>query len=77
MTLLQKILLAFLPVGKRAEAEAESRRWQMTCAACGHARSVWDLGGLRWKAAGNPAAIRKCPACGTTGKHMLQKRSAN
>lgn len=75
MTLLQRLLLFFIPASKRAEAEAESRAWHLTCETCHHARSVWDLGGIRWKASGESATRTRCPACGTTGFHTLEKRS--
>lgn len=52
MTRLQKFLLGFLPPDRRAAAEAESRRWKVICADCGHATSIWDMGGVRYGATG-------------------------
>lgn len=73
MTLLQRLILAFLPAAKRAAAEAETRAWHYTCETCGHARSVWDLGGIRWKAKGRRTTRALCPACKLRGPHHLEK----
>ncbi|MFN4225532.1 MAG: hypothetical protein ACK4HR_04385 [Hyphomonas sp.] len=76
MTLLQRLILAFIPAARRAGAEAETRAWHYTCEACGHARSVWGLGGVRWKASSISVTRTRCPACGTTGFHTLKKHPA-
>ena len=60
MSFIQKLLKAVLPDAWAKSMEAESREWRRTYP-CGHARSVWDLGGIRWKAAGNPRQRVKCP----------------
>lgn len=73
MTPLQRILLLLLPRRHRAAAEQESRSWNMICEACGHSRSVWDLGGIRWKAIGRRTTRALCPACKLSGLHHLQK----
>jgi hypothetical protein len=31
---------------------------------CGHERSVWDIGGIRDMAFGNPRWWMRCPRCG-------------
>jgi hypothetical protein len=36
---------------------------------CGYELSVWERGGIRWKAAGRPIMVVKCPKCGKTGPH--------
>jgi len=53
--------------------EAESRAWMARCETCGNERSIWDLGGIRWKAAGNPRRRLKCPSCNRTTWHRLRK----
>ncbi len=75
MTGLQRVILFFIPGRRRAEAEAESRAWHLVCDACGHARSVWDLGGVRWKASGNPVTRTRCAACRAVGLHTLTRHS--
>ena len=54
---------------------AESREWRVVCA-CGHDRSIWDLGGIRYKAAGNPRKLMKCLACGKRTWHSVFKQPA-
>jgi hypothetical protein len=44
--------------------EAESRGWMVQCPKCGAERSVWEMGGIRYKAAGSPRWYRRCPGCG-------------
>ena len=39
-----------MPKTWAAQAEAESRQWMIRCEACGYEQSVWDAGGMRWKA---------------------------
>ena len=63
MSFIRKLLLAVLPEASAKSMEAESREWMCTCP-CGHASSVWDLGGIRWGAAGKPRRLLQCPGCG-------------
>ena len=65
---------AVLPQKWFASMAAESRAWKMRCP-CGHQRSVWDLGGIRWGAAGNPKRLLKCPACGRNTWHVTERAS--
>ncbi|GEM_PF-477236 len=70
MSLLQRAILTFVP-GPMAEAmEHESRQWMMRCD-CGHERSIWEVGGIRYKAAGNPRRPARCPACGRRTWHEV------
>ena len=71
MGFIQKLLLAVLP-GAAKSMEAESREWMHTCP-CGHSRSTWDLGGIRWGAAGNPRRLLKCPKCGQRTWHEVSR----
>jgi transposase-like protein len=74
MTLLQKLVLSLVPKKWAASLEAESRSWMIRCP-CGHEQSVWDAGGIRWKAAGKPRWLHRCPRCGLTW-HTLYKKPA-
>jgi DNA-directed RNA polymerase subunit RPC12/RpoP len=47
-----------------AEMEAESRTWMVRCRKCGTERSIWDMGGIRYKAAGKPKRLIRCTTCG-------------
>jgi hypothetical protein len=70
---LRRFVAAVLPTTWTAAMEAESRAWQMRCP-CGHETSVWDAGGIRYKAVGNPKRLYRCPRCGLTW-HTLYKRT--
>jgi hypothetical protein len=50
--------------------EAESRQWLAECP-CGSSRSIWELGGIRWKAAGQPRKLLRCPKCGELHWHKI------
>jgi len=61
--------------GRAAEIEAESRSWILTCSSCGHQRSYWEIGGVRFKAASAGKKVRVgCPACGRKGMHAVEWR---
>jgi hypothetical protein len=66
MSRIQRLFHAVLPRGLFTSMEAESRTWMTTCGA-GHRFSIWDAGGIRWKAMGNPTKLLCCPVCGTIG----------
>jgi hypothetical protein len=51
MTKLQRLLITLLPRAWASAIEAESRAWLLRCSECGTARSVWERGGMRFKAA--------------------------
>jgi hypothetical protein len=50
---LQKLILACVPDAWAESMERESRGWKLVCP-CGCVRSIWEIGGIRWKAAGEP-----------------------
>jgi len=52
--------------------EEHSRAWRATCG-CGHGRSVWELGGVRWHAKGEPRRRMGCPVCGATTWHRVHR----
>jgi hypothetical protein len=64
MSFIQKFLLSILPKSWAADMEARSRSWFMRCKECGFEQSVWEAGGIRWKAAGNPVRYLFCQQCG-------------
>lgn len=74
MSAVQRLLAAFLSPKAAADMEAESRTWMATCPFCGLERSIWDLGGIRWKAAGNPRRRIHCPQCGKSGWHSVHRK---
>lgn len=76
MTSLQKLVVAILPKKWAASLESESRTWIMRCSSCGLERSVWEAGGIRWKAAGSVRRYLFCPKCGRSQWHAIYKRQA-
>ncbi len=76
-TLTQRIVLRLMP--RRAEAiERESREWFVICPNCGLERTIWDLGGVRYKASsrGKRSGLR-CPSCGKRGMHRVERRAGS
>jgi hypothetical protein len=56
--------------------EAESRSWMVRCD-CGFERSVWDMGGIRWKARGRSRNYLKCPGCGQYTWHTITRKPSS
>lgn len=54
--------------------EQESRDWVMRCP-CGYETSVWEMGGVRFKAAGNPVRSGRCAKCGNVFMGQLYRKS--
>lgn len=70
---LRKVILWFMPAKMKAAAEAESRAWISTCQHCGAGTSIWDLGGIRYKATGEPTTRAKCAGCGRYSSMTFRK----
>ncbi len=72
MNWIQRLITRIVP-GRIARAmEVESRAWFLRCA-CGRDTSVWDMGGIRWIAAGRPYRRAKCAQCGQVIRGNLRK----
>lgn len=70
----QKFIKLFVSGPVFAAMEAESKSWMMKCPNCGHERSIWELGGIRYKAASaGKKMYRACPNCGQRGWHTVNK----
>ncbi len=76
MSALRRLLISLLPRSWAADMEAESRTWMVQCPKCGYERSTWDMGGVRWKAAGNPRRYLRCPGCGQASWHKVYRKRA-
>ncbi len=63
-------------VGPRlaADMEASSRNWMIHCNKCGFEQSIWDIGGIRWRAIGNSWTLRRCPNCHRVSWHRLYRK---
>jgi hypothetical protein len=73
MSTIQKLLLAVLPSAWAKNLENESRAWMVKCATCSSERSIWELGGIRWGAAGKPKRLMRCPQCQQYTWHEVSK----
>ncbi|HEX6188242.1 MAG TPA: hypothetical protein VFZ40_09175 [Pyrinomonadaceae bacterium] len=47
-----------------SDMEAESRKWIARGRECGSEKSLWEHGGVRWKAAGSSSTRLVCDPCG-------------
>lgn len=54
----------------------ESNQWKFTCQKCNEKSSIWEAGGIRYKALGEPTMRIKCPKCEqkTTSKVTKSKK---
>ena len=73
MSKTQRFFKLILPRKWFASAEAESKKWMIRCP-CGAEQSVWEAGGIRWKAAGNPRMYLHCAKCGNWTWHTIAKK---
>lgn len=72
MSGIQRFFTAIVPRRWAESMEAHSRSWMMRCQ-CGFAQSIWDMGGIRWKAVGNSRHYMRCPQCGERSWHKLTR----
>ncbi|HUQ70795.1 MAG TPA: hypothetical protein VM165_14795 [Planctomycetaceae bacterium] len=72
---IQRFFLALFPKSWGESMERDSREWQVICP-CGCKRSIWELGGIRWKTTGNPRTWMRCPTCGERRWHKIIKEAA-
>ena len=70
----QKVLTGMFSPATAARMEADSRMWMMQCPNCGWERSIWELGGIRYKAVGNPRSLQRCPDCRQISWHKIYRR---
>lgn len=75
MSGVQKLFKTVLPNSWAESMEKESREWLIRCAECGFEKSVWDAGGIRWKAAGNPKNKALCAKCGKLNWHSIYRKT--
>ncbi len=75
MSRIQRFLRTILPTSWMAAMEADSRRWVFDCE-CGQTVSIWEIGGIRYKAAGKPWTGVVCPHCHRRGMRQLRWREA-
>jgi RNase P subunit RPR2 len=73
-TLTQRIVMRLMP-GRAEDIERESREWLVVCPNCGFERSIWDMGGVRYKAKSRGKYVgAKCRSCGKRSMHPVEHR---
>jgi RNase P subunit RPR2 len=73
---LRDIILRFMPKPMKTEAEDESRHWVTTCPRCQQPFSVWDTGGVRYKATGGVRiTLVRCPHCGKNSFVRFERKT--
>ena len=75
MSRIQQVISQRVPAAWAASMEAESRTWMVRCRSCGFERSLWELGGIRWKGSGKSWTWGRCPECGKLGVHSISRRA--
>lgn len=70
---IQRLVTRWVGPETAAAMEAHSRAWLIECPKCGHARSVWEIGGIRYKAIGEQRNRMRCPKCRKAGWHRVHK----
>ena len=74
LSIAQKIIRFFVSEEAFDAMKAESEAWIVKCLNCGHERSIWSMGGIRYKATGNPRLFRVCPNCDQRSWQTISKR---
>ena len=71
----QRVAKRILPESWFQKIEHDSRCWIYKCTNCGHERSVWDMGGIRYR--GLPTRkLTVCTKCKKTGLANVTHKSA-
>lgn len=77
MSFIQKFVITVLPQSWSQAIRHESRNWLLHCPACDSIHSVWDLGGIRFKAASLDKKIRaRCPHCSQISMMPLEYKES-
>lgn len=64
MTFIQKFVLTVLPKSWGHAIQNESQHWLLRCPSCDAVLSVWDMGGIRFKAVSTGKRVRvRCLQC--------------
>jgi len=76
MSLVQRLMMKILPARWAEDMRADSERWKIRCPSCGHERSIWEIGGIRWRAAGQPRRLWRCRECGKVAWHIIYRKES-
>ena len=70
---LRDVILALLPTRWGEAAIASSKEWRVDFKGCPHHSTIWNIGGLRWKARGSFTTVARCPTCGKVSKAQVSR----
>lgn len=73
MSWIQNFFMFILPKKWSESMKQESCSWMFQCT-CGFERSFWDAGCIRWKAAGRPKRLMRCPQCNQVTWQTVYKK---
>ncbi len=73
MSTIQKIIRFFVSAETFSKMESASKKWYFHCE-CGNECNIWEIGGIRYKAAGNPIKAARCPKCHKVAMRKLHKK---
>ncbi|MGE3409193.1 MAG: phage terminase large subunit family protein [Pirellulales bacterium] len=74
MSPVQRLILAIVPAPWARAMRAESEQWRLRCLTCGNSRSVWEAGGIRWKAKSTSKRVMvRCPHCGCPRQAAIER----
>jgi transposase-like protein len=76
LSLTQRFFKMIAPKESFEAMEKESKTWMVQCSNCKYERSIWDIGGIRSGAAGNPKTRIKCPNCNQNNWHSIYKKES-
>ena len=77
MSFIQRVMKSFLSEEAAKDMEAHSRSWYLKCPRCGFEKSIWEMGGIRWKATGNSKNYMRCINCGERSWHQMYRKSVD
>jgi hypothetical protein len=69
-----RFLKLILPARAYAAVKAGTKQWLRECP-CGHKDDLWDAGGVRYKACGEPRRLIRCHHCGRITWHKIRKKT--
>ena len=76
LSLTQRFFKMIVPKESFEAMEKESKSWMVQCSNCKYERSIWDMGGIRSVAAGNPKTYKLCSNCKQLNWHNIYRKES-
>ena len=73
LSFIQRLVRRFTSTRGFDRLESESRLWKVICRRCGHSRDIWEIGGIRARAAGISSTLMRCPSCSERNWHQIRR----